>query len=635
MMPDERASAGRAIVAAASEPILSVRDLVVEVSTTHGTTRLVDGASFEVHPREVFGVVGESGCGKSMTMLAVMGLLPHPVFLASGEVMLRGERLTSFTFEQMRGVRGKRMSMIFQDPMTSLNPILRVGTQIAEAIRLHNHTMSKTQVKERVIELLDLVGISDPRRRSGQFPNEFSGGMRQRAMIAMAIANEPDLLIADEPTTALDVTVQAQVMDVLASVRKRTGAAMVLVTHDLGLVAEVADRAAVMYAGRIMERSSAATTFSEPLHPYTVGLVASLPRIDGNQGELYSIPGRVPDLSKPPSGCVFHPRCGLSDGRAPCHESIPAFRSLASGHTVACHFAQETPAWARREALKLEAVPRQQVAAIGTGDATSEPALKVERLSKDFRVRRSRGWGVDRLQAVSDVSFALQKGKTLGLVGESGCGKSTLGRVILSLLEPTKGAVWLRGDKVSNVGLRHLRDKRKELQVVFQNPYASLDPRMTVRQTLTELLRLGGVTGRSAIEARCRELLDQVAMPGSALDRVPGQFSGGQRQRIAIARALAVEPRVLVADEPTSSLDVSAQSAILQLMAGLRDEFGLSVLFISHNLGVVHEICEEISVIYQGEIVEAGPTRAVFANPAHAYTRRLIESVPRLRTEAS
>jgi peptide/nickel transport system ATP-binding protein len=625
MMPDERASAGRAIVAAASEPILSVRDLVVEVSTTHGTTRLVDGASFEVHPREVFGVVGESGCGKSMTMLAVMGLLPHPVFLASGEVMLRGERLTSFTFEQMRGVRGKRMSMIFQDPMTSLNPILRVGTQIAEAIRLHNHTMSKTQVKERVIELLDLVGISDPRRRSGQFPNEFSGGMRQRAMIAMAIANEPDLLIADEPTTALDVTVQAQVMDVLASVRKRTGAAMVLVTHDLGLVAEVADRAAVMYAGRIMERSSAATTFSEPLHPYTVGLVASLPRIDGNQGELYSIPGRVPDLSKPPSGCVFHPRCGLSDGRAPCHESIPAFRSLASGHTVACHFAQETPAWARREALKLEAVPRQQVAAIGTGDATSEPALKVERLSKDFRVRRSRGWGVDRLQAVSDVSFALQKGKTLGLVGESGCGKSTLGRVILSLLEPTKGAVWLRGDKVSNVGLRHLRDKRKELQVVFQNPYASLDPRMTVHEIIAEPLRIN----RQYEPARIAELLSQVGLSPGVAKRRPAEFSGGQRQRIAIARALALGPDVMILDEAVSALDVSIRAQVVNLLKGLQREFGLAYLFISHDLSVVRHISDEVAVMYLGRFVEYGTCEQVFSAPAHPYTQALLSAVPK------
>jgi peptide/nickel transport system ATP-binding protein len=623
-MSDEKAIIGKRAIAEASTPILSVRDLVIEVPSAQGTTRLVDGASFDVHPHEVFGIVGESGSGKSMTMLAVMGLLPHPVFLASGEVLLRGERLTNFTFEQMRRVRGRKMSMIFQDPMTSLNPVLRVGTQIAEVIWLHNRLMTKAQVRERVIELLDLVGIPDPRRRSSQFPNEFSGGMRQRAMIAIAIANEPDLLIADEPTTALDVTIQAQVMNLLASVRERKTAAMVLITHDLGLVAEVADRVAVMYGGRMMEQSPAATTFSEPLHPYTLGLIASLPRIDRDLGELYSIPGQIPELSKRPSGCVFHPRCGLFDGRAPCRQTIPAFRPLAPEHMVACHFAEEMPAWARREALKLDAAQRRLVTRTGAVGVTPQPALKVDRLSKDFRVRRSRGWGVDRLPAVSDVSFALQKGRTLGLVGESGCGKSTLGRLILRLLEPSAGVVWLRGDNISNMHPRLLRDKRRELQVVFQNPYASLDPRMTIYEIIAEPLR---INGRYKPE-RIRELLRQVGLSQEVAKRRPPEFSGGQRQRIAIARALALGPEVMILDEAVSALDVSIQAQVINLLKSLQKELGLTYLFISHDLSVVRHISDEVAVMYLGRFVEYGTREQVFSAPAHPYTRALLSAVP-------
>ena len=623
-MSGEQAIAGMH-TAEGSGPILSVRDLVIEVPTAHGVTRLVDRVSFDVHPHEVFGIVGESGSGKSVTMLAVMGLLPHPVYLASGEVLLRGDRLTSFSFEQMRQVRGKKISMIFQDPMTSLNPVLRVGTQIAEAIWLHNRSITKAQVKERVIELLDLVGIPDPRRRAGQFPNEFSGGMRQRAMIAMAIANEPDLLIADEPTTALDVTIQAQVIDVLAGVRQRTGAAMVLITHDLGLIAEVADRVTVMYGGRMMERSSVATTFSEPLHPYTLGLIASLPRIDRDTGQLYSIPGQVPDPSKRPSGCVFHPRCGLSNGRAPCSQSIPLLRPLAPEHVVACHFAEETPAWGRREALKLDATHREGGGGIGGVDVTSELALKVDHLSKDFRVRRSRGFGVDRLQAVSRVSFALSKGRTLGLVGESGCGKSTLGRVILNLLQPTEGAVWLQGEKISQLKPRLLRDKRRELQVVFQNPYASLDPRMTIHEIIAEPLRING----RYMPERVTELLGQVGLSQEVAKRRPPEFSGGQRQRIAIARALALGPQVIILDEAVSALDVSIQAQVVNLLKNLQKELSLTYVFISHDLSVVQHISDEVAVMYLGRFVEYGPRERVFSAPAHPYTQALLSAVPK------
>ena len=610
--------------AAAAEPVLSVRDLVVEAAEN---TRLIDGISFDVRAHEVLGIVGESGSGKSMTMLAVMGLLPPQVRLASGEVLLHGENLARLSFAQMRGVRGRKVAMIFQDPMTSLNPILRVGTQIAEAIRLHNRSMGKAEIKERVMGLLDLVGIPDPQRRVVQFPNEYSGGMRQRAMIAMAIANEPDLLIADEPTTALDVTIQAQVMELLARIRERTGMAMVLITHDLGLVAQVADRVAVMYAGGIVERSPITAAFSTPLHPYTVGLIASLPRIDRDTAELFSIPGQVPDLSQRPAGCVFHPRCALSAGRAVCRETKPALRPLSPEHLAACHFAEDTPAWANREALKPE-VPRH--AAVSAA-ASAPPALKVEHLSREFRIRRAGGWRADRLRAVSDVSFTLTKGTTLGLVGESGCGKSTLGRVILNLLPPTAGAVWLRGEQMTHVSGRVLRERRRHLQVVFQNPYASLDPRMTVHDIVAEPLR---IAGRYKAE-RVAELLNLVGLAPEAAKRRPQAFSGGQRQRIAIARALTLAPEVMILDEAVSALDVSIQAQVVNLLKDLQRRLGLTFLFISHDLSVVRHISDDVAVMYLGRFVEYGTREQIFSAPAHPYTQALLSAVPMPDPEVS
>jgi peptide/nickel transport system ATP-binding protein len=450
--------------------------------------------------------------------------------------------------------------------------------------------------------------------------------MRQRAMIAMAIANDPDLLIADEPTTALDVTIQAQVMDVLASVRKRTGAAMVLITHDLGLIGEVADHVAVMYGGRLVERSPVATTFAEPLHPYTLGLIASLPRLDSEQADLYSIPGHVPDLSKRPPGCAFHPRCGLSDGRAVCRETVPALRPLAPHHVAACHFAEEVLPWARREARKLSQHPRQaSTTTAAAHQAASEAVLKVDHVSKDFRVRRLRGWGAERLHAVNDVTFSLRKGRTLGLVGESGCGKSTLGRVILRLLEPTTGTVWLSGEKFSSMGTRRLRQKRRELQVVFQNPYASLDPRMTIHDIIAEPLRINDRYSAGLV----LELLRQVGLSPEVAKRRPAEFSGGQRQRIAIARALALGPDIVVLDEAVSALDVSIQAQVVNLLKKLQKELGLAFLFISHDLSVVRHISDEVAVMYLGRLVEYGTRDQVFSAPAHPYTQALLSAVPK------
>ena len=444
--------------------------------------------------------------------------------------------------------------------------------------------------------------------------------MRQRVMIAIAMANDPDLLIADEPTTALDVTIQAQVMKVLARVREETGAAMVLITHDLGLVAETANRVTVMYGGRLMEQAPVGMIFNDPRHPYTVGLISSLPRLDRNVAELYSIPGQVPNLARRPSGCVFHPRCALSNERAACREALPDFRAVDTDHRSACHFAEETPGLARI----ASAASLPEPASARPAGNKSRPALQVDGLSKNFKIRRQKGFGHDELKAVRDVSFSLASGRTLGLVGESGCGKSTLGRLILRLIDPTAGAIHLKGDEITGMKPARLRAKRKELQVVFQDPYASLDPRMTIHEVIAEPLR---INGRYSPE-RVIELLGNVGLAPEAARRRPPEFSGGQRQRIAIARALALGPDVMVLDEAVSALDVSIQAQVVNLLKSLQRKLGLSFLFISHDLSVVHHISDDVAVMYLGKLVEFGSRDQVFSSPAHPYTQALLSAIP-------
>ena len=609
----------------AAEPILRVRNLSIDIAGTRH--RLVDDVSFEVGRNEVLGVVGESGSGKSITMLAVLGLLPPALRVSTGEIWLNGREIGHLPFRDMRRIRGKEISLIFQDPMTALNPVLRVGPQIAEAVRLHNRQLSAAQVRKRVVELLELVGIPDPERRYGQYPNEFSGGMRQRAVIAIAMANEPDLLIADEPTTALDVTIQAQVLRVLAEMRERTRAAMVLITHDLGLVAETADRIAVLYSGRVVETGATSTIFGETCHPYTAGLIASLPRMDEDLAKLYSIPGFVPEVARRPSGCAFHPRCGLSAGREPCSAARPLLRPMAPGHLSACHFAEETPAWAAAQERERHTAS----AAFTAGERREqEVVVSIEQVSKVFHVSRRSGWGRDRLQALTDISFEIRRGRTLGLVGESGCGKSTLSKVILQLEQPSAGAVRLRSNNLVGMSGSRLREQREHLQVVFQDPYSSLDPRFTIHDIIAEPLRIHGRYD----PGRVTELLRHVGLGPEAEARRPGDFSGGQRQRIAIARALALQPDVLILDEAVSALDVSIQAQVINLLKTLQDEFHLTYLFISHDLSVVRHMSDDVAVMYLGRLIEIGSREQIFSRPAHPYTQALLSAIPRTGAEA-
>lgn len=602
-----------------TQPLLSVRNLVVDVRRPGGQVRILDGVSFDVAPNEVLGLVGESGSGKSVAMLAVMGLLPHGMEITSGQVWLGGRNIAGLGFESMRSIRGKQVAMIFQDPMTSLNPVRRIGAQIGEAVAIHNPQMRPAAVAERAVELLASVGISDPARRAMQYPNEFSGGMRQRAMIAMAIANEPALLIADEPTTALDVTIQAQVIDLLAQMREKVGASMILITHDLGLVAETASRVAVMYGGRIAEMGSVEGVFDATRHPYTAGLMASLPSLSDRRDRLFSIPGNVPDLRNRPPGCAFHPRCGMSAGREPCRVDVPALRSVVDGHRAACHYAEETPEWAAR-ATDPDSERARRVIVTEPTSVT----LSVRSVCKDFRIRRSGLWGTDRLAAVKDVSLEIHTGETLGLVGESGCGKSTLGRVILGLHRATSGQIDLKGRNLLTMSPAQTRAVRREMQVVFQDPYASLDPRMSIAEIVAEPLRINGRYDAS----RVLQLLQQVGLTADAAQRRPSEFSGGQRQRIAIARALALKPDLLILDEAVSALDVSIQAQIVNLLKDLQQELGLSYLFISHDLSVVRHISDRVAVMYLGRIVETGPRDEIFRAPAHPYTRALLAAVP-------
>ena len=579
--------------------LLSVRDLAVSI----GRLRPVDGISFDIDAGETFALVGESGCGKSMTALALMRLLPPTASIAAGEVRLAGEDLLDYSEARMRGLRGGELAMVFQEPSTSLNPVMTVGRQIGEALAVHGGASTAAGV----VELLSAVGIPDPAQRAGEHPFRMSGGMKQRAMIAMALAGAPKLLIADEPTTALDVTIQAQVLDLLQQLQARRQMAMLLITHDLGVVARMADNVGVMYAGQLVEVAPRRQFFAAPAHPYSRRLFAALPDTAERGGCLATIPGSVPKLDAVFPGCRFVERC--AEALPVCREQPPPWRELGAARRMRCHLGG-LPA--------DEAVNRQSVPVIGTAAATGAPLLEVDDLRVHFPIRRGvLQRTVGHVKAVDGLSLSVAAGRTVALVGESGCGKTTAGKAILHLLPPTAGIVRLAGRPVNGLAAR-------DMQMVFQDPFASLNPRMRVGDAIAEGMRALGAIGDIGA------LLRQVGLSEDMLSRYPHEFSGGQRQRIAIARALAVNPRLLVCDEPTSALDVSVQAQILNLLKELQASRGLAYLFISHNIAVVGHLAHEVAVMYLGRIVERGSAEAVLHGARHPYTRALLAAVPRI-----
>jgi oligopeptide/dipeptide ABC transporter ATP-binding protein len=607
--------------------LLEVRDLRVEFTTDTETVAAVRGLNYHVDSGEVVALVGESGAGKSAGAMAVIGLLPEFADV-SGSVRLQGDELIGLPDAQMSRVRGARIGTVFQDPMSALTPVYTIGDQIAEAIRIHHRDVGARHARTRAVELLELVGIAQPGQRARAFPHELSGGERQRVVIAIAIANDPDLLICDEPTTALDVTVQAQILDVLRTARDVTGAGVLIITHDLGVVAEFADRALVMYAGRAVEAAPVDELYRDRRMPYTAGLLGSVPRLDAPRGErLVPIPGAPPSLASLPPGCPFAPRCPLAIDD--CRTAEPELVTIAPDHQVACINSNQV---AGRSAADIYGVPTEPAKA--DIDDAGEVVLRVRDLAKTYALTKGVVFRrrVGEVRAVDGVSFELHQGRTLGIVGESGSGKSTTLHQILELTAPQSGTIEVLGTDVATLDRRGRRLLRGDLQVVFQDPVASLDPRLPVFDVLAEPLRANGFD-RKATEARVAELLGLVGLRREDAGRYPAEFSGGQKQRIGIARALALQPRILALDEPVSALDVSIQAGIINLLLDLQEEFGLAYLFVSHDLSVVRHLAHRVAVMHKGSIVEQGDSEQVFEHPQHEYTRRLLSAVPRPELE--
>jgi peptide/nickel transport system ATP-binding protein len=601
--------------------LLDVTNLSVNFPTDGPPLKAVRGVGFHVDTGEVVAIVGESGSGKSTAAMAVVGLLPDYADVG-GSVRLQGTELVGLGDDGTSRFRGNSIGTVFQDPMSALTPVYTVGDQIAEAIEVHQPQTGRRAARQRAVELLELVGISQPDRRARAFPHELSGGERQRVVIAIAIANDPDLLICDEPTTALDVTVQAQILDVLKTAREVTGAGVLIITHDLGVVGEFADRALVMYAGRIIESAAVADVYRDRRMPYTVGLLGSVPRLDAPQGtRLVPIPGAPPSLSALDPGCPFAPRCPLAVDE--CRAQEPDLVPVAPDHHAAC--------------IRTEHVVGRSAADIYGVSTEAEPVdsgespvvvrvrdlVKTYPLTKGVLFRRNIG----EVRAVDGISFELRQGRTLAIVGESGSGKSTTLHEILELAPPQSGSIDVLGNDVATLNSATRRALRRDIQVVFQDPAASLDPRLPVFELLSEPLRANGFS-KVETSRRVAELLETVGLPNTDASRYPAEFSGGQKQRIGIARALALQPKILALDEPVSALDVSIQAGILNLLLDLQQQFGLSYVFISHNLSVVKHLAHHVVVMHRGVIVEQGDGDEIFNRPQHEYTRRLLAAVP-------
>lgn len=605
--------------------LLEVDGLQTHIRTRHTTVEAVDGVSLTIAPGETVGLVGESGCGKSMTGMSILRLLPKGGSIVKGSIKLSGRDITTLPEQEMRRVRGSEVAMVFQDPMTSLNPTMTIGNQIAESVLVHKGA-SRKEAMERAVEVLNLVGMPRPSERLKAYPHQLSGGLRQRVVIAMALACEPKLLIADEPTTALDVTIQAQILTLLDDLRDRLDMGMLLITHDMGVIAGRADRVMVMYAGRIVEASDTVTIFRRMRHPYTAALLASIPGPQTSRGQvLESIPGLPPDLSHPPGHCRFAARCRYAQDR--CRAEDPQLSTDDPRHTFACFFPVDGPR--AGEEVKEPQPARAQLSERGKAADDAPPLLVLDRVVKEFPINKGvLQRQVGSVKAVSDVALQIARGETLGLVGESGCGKTTLGRMIVGLETVDSGSITFDAEEMSKMRGAALRRKRRDIQLMFQDPYASLDPRMRVSSILREPLAAQRIGTRKEQLVRIEELLGEVGLPRHAADLYPHEFSGGQRQRIGFARALTLEPLLIVADEPVSALDVSIQAQILNLMKRLQRERDLTYIVISHDLSVVRYLADRIGVMYLGQLVEIGDANEVYARPAHPYTAGLLEAIP-------
>ena len=619
-----------------NEPLLSVQALRTYFRTPEGVARAVDGVTFELRQNEIFALVGESGCGKSVTALSLIQLVPQPTgFIAGGAIYFKGQDITRLPAVEKRKVQGNDIAMIFQEPMTSLNPVFTIGNQISEAIRLHQN-LRGTAARNAAIEMLEQVGIPEPAVRYNEYPHQMSGGMKQRVMIAMALSCQPSLLIADEPTTALDVTIQAQILELIQRLQQEFQMAVLLITHDLAVVANMADRVAVMYAGKIVEMGTWTQLYKMPKHPYTVKLLESTPARHKRGAELQTITGRVPKATAygdDREGCRFAERCPkVMDG---CASLAPVLSTDEAHHSVACHLYNPAPPFYGASELDTDTIasPAENTKVVlNRADETQAFALQLKHICVHYPIlkgifKRAAGY----VYAVDNVNLAIPRGKTLALVGESGSGKTSLGKAILRLGVPVTGDIRYDGVDIRTATRGQLHPYRKRMQIIFQDPYSSLNPRMPVGDIIQEGMQAHNI-GASAMERRQRvaELMQRVGLSPDMVTRYPHEFSGGQRQRICIARCLAVNPEFIVCDEATSALDVSVQAQILNLLKDLQNELGLTYLFITHNLAVVEYLADEVAVMYLGRIVERGTTEEIFDSPKHPYTRALLSAVPKM-----
>jgi peptide/nickel transport system ATP-binding protein len=622
------------------DPLLEVAGLKTQFVTEDGCIRAVDGVDLVVYPGEVLGLVGESGCGKTVTSHSILRLVRPPGRIVAGSIEFEKSNLLDISENEMVQLRGDQISMIFQQPQTSLDPVYKVGSQISEVFRKHRK-MDKNEAWRQSVELLRLVGIPDPEKKAHAYPFEMSGGQAQRVMIAMALALNPKLLIADEPTTALDVTIQAQILDLLRDLKNRLDTSVILITHDLGVIAEMANRVAVMYAGLVVEQAGVNDIFDQPLHPYTQGLIASIPSLGEKKDRLEVIPGNVPDLIDLPEGCRFWPRCQarIDYGLSICQEGQPLLQEAEPGHLVRCWLYQDEVGHKApgKKAGELQISEKKDAGAqIRFGPVQDKkeatPAtelIRIEKLAKYFPFRsglfnRPSAW----VQAVDDVDFSIYKTENLGLVGESGCGKTTVGRMILRLEEPTRGSIYYDGKDISSLRGDELKTIRRDMQIIFQDPYASLNPRLTVGESIGLGLNVHNIGNKKERFGSVLEIMKKVGLEEYHAQRYPHEFSGGQRQRIGIARALILRPRLIICDEPVSALDMSIQSQVLNLLKDLQGWFGLTYLFIAHNLSVVEHVSDRVAVMYLGKIVEMADTGELFANPIHPYTQALLSAIP-------